>query len=1405
MTRYDRRILAVATLVAVTGISAATAGLPAYQTAVRSEPSLISYYTFDGDSTAVADTTPSGNNGALAGTAAFTVGVGGSVDQALNLDGGGWVTFSPVTAFEFIDGTGTVEAWIHPTWAGGDDRVIVASRNGGPVRYSIHVGGGRGFVNSYTGYSWSRGDASLTADRWYHVAVVFDAGNKMRVYVDGRPAPVTYAWTPYYHYLGPDLGQPFQIGASAAAGNTENFVGQLDEVALYADALPGPDIIKHLRAFQGPAISVNPASTTFRLPDDAGPKSFTLSLPSAAGAGGVAITLSFDDTAIQVTDAADNPIANGGSVTVAAGHTDATIKVTAYKETGPAPGLGAERAIVATGGGFTEAVLLYAATRLSLTVTPSSRTFVSPGDLGPDDVVIGMSGAVAGPGGTPITLTYDSKVISVKTTGGTTIPSGGTVTIPEGAGSVTVKVSGVGPGTTTLTAANSGFVAGTASFGTEYPPSAELAAYQALIKSESSLIGYFTFDADTTQVANQSPAGGPSGTLVGTTAFSGRQEGGRVLQLSGGGLVAFPAGMPGFDFPSGKGTVEAWVWPTWPVDGGTNDYVVTASRNGGPVRYSAHMRSNRRGLNSWTGASWNEMGFPFVENRWYHIAYVYDSGNLRCYVDGLQIGSVAHTLGSSMGQTFQIGASAAGGNAENFRGGIDEVAIYSDALTSTKLLQHFNTLKPRFTPPTAATSLLTTYQSTVLAEPSLLSYYTFEGDTTAVSDKKGPYHGTLVDLTEWTDGFAGGQALGLQTYGHVSLGNVDDFKFSDGTGTIEAWVNPTGVGLGLGNKSVFAGRDNTLNRYTMHVNTSNGDMGIATTGNTGGTYLETPAGTIAGNTWQHVVAVFSNDGTTNRTTLYVNGVPLVNSVPQILGTLDASSFQIGAGRPDGGFRFLGRIDELAVYSEPLTAEQVAAHFNTTALTFSINEHDFVLPSQPGPIAVTLSLPLGTVAPVGGTAVTLAFNDSILEVSAGGVPIVPGGQVVVPPGESSVELAIKAVGLGGTNLEASAPEALFGCTAVFRVRLGDQGIIIVDDHFDDNPGNIPTLDSSALTINDQGAGGGWNLIGSGKTQRERGTSWEALSDGGNWALAGISGKNEDEFKFMTDQGIRVEWVIHNVTVTVDNTDSYSQHPGGEFADVRHEFGIVSANRVNTGNNELYVNTSGGLYVNLYYSASGAPPTQSLVVTGSVRAVNNTHTGGDTEDLAGLETLATFTLTGITQISPSSPLSVTMEADKDGWEIGFSPNANPEYLINAETPGVHTVPVAKLAGGWDATSLYDAAITTEFLSGGFPWAHFQNMGIGRGSGSVDRVKVCIGCKLSTDCPDPFADADRDGDVDQVDFGLMQLCFTGDAGGTPPGCRCFDRNEDGSITGIDVAAFVHCAADGGPMLPADPTCDD
>jgi hypothetical protein len=80
----------------------------------------------------------------------------------------------------------------------------------------------------------------------------------------------------------------------------------------------------------------------------------------------------------------------------------------------------------------------------------------------------------------------------------------------------------------------------------------------------------------------------------------------------------------------------------------------------------------------------------------------------------------------------------------------------------------------------------------------------------------------------------------------------------------------------------------------------------------------------------------------------------------------------------------------------------------------------------------------------------------------------------------------------------------------------------------------------------------------------------------------------------------------------------------------------------------------------------------------------------------------------------------------------------------------------------------------------------------------------------CNDPFADADGDHDVDQADFSVWQLCYTGD-GGTlptiPTYCRCFDRENqglgDGDVDFQDFQPFEACAS--GPGITANTACDN
>lgn len=79
----------------------------------------------------------------------------------------------------------------------------------------------------------------------------------------------------------------------------------------------------------------------------------------------------------------------------------------------------------------------------------------------------------------------------------------------------------------------------------------------------------------------------------------------------------------------------------------------------------------------------------------------------------------------------------------------------------------------------------------------------------------------------------------------------------------------------------------------------------------------------------------------------------------------------------------------------------------------------------------------------------------------------------------------------------------------------------------------------------------------------------------------------------------------------------------------------------------------------------------------------------------------------------------------------------------------------------------------------------------------------CELDSCCPYPFADADRDSDVDAADFASFQNCvhILPDVA-LPAACRCFDRNHDGLVNAPDFEAFARCGT--GPEIPWTPTPD-
>lgn len=77
----------------------------------------------------------------------------------------------------------------------------------------------------------------------------------------------------------------------------------------------------------------------------------------------------------------------------------------------------------------------------------------------------------------------------------------------------------------------------------------------------------------------------------------------------------------------------------------------------------------------------------------------------------------------------------------------------------------------------------------------------------------------------------------------------------------------------------------------------------------------------------------------------------------------------------------------------------------------------------------------------------------------------------------------------------------------------------------------------------------------------------------------------------------------------------------------------------------------------------------------------------------------------------------------------------------------------------------------------------------------------CEETVCCPYPFADADRDGDVDQADFAELQRCIGDTTTPAEPGCVCFNRDGDDDVDATDLLKFMDCATGPGITFTVSP----
>ncbi len=197
----------------------------------------------------------------------------------------------------------------------------------------------------------------------------------------------------------------------------------------------------------------------------------------------------------------------------------------------------------------------------------------------------------------------------------------------------------------------------------------------------------------------------------------------------------------------------------------------------------------------------------------------------------------------------------------------------------------------------------------------LVSWYRAEGDA---SDYAGGNNGTLLNGATFTAGKVGQAFLFDGVDDQVSVPhNADQNPGSNFT--VEAWVNPTSSGHG---RPIAQKRSSGFG-YTFETThapfaPNDGLQFVVSIGGVQQPFLQTPAGVLTNNAWQHVAATY--DGTALR--IFVDGVEKASAPAS--GPIDPSTAPVVIGQNVviPSFDWHGAIDEVSFYSRALTQAEL---------------------------------------------------------------------------------------------------------------------------------------------------------------------------------------------------------------------------------------------------------------------------------------------------------------------------------------------------------------------------------------------------------------------------------------------------------------------------------------------------
>jgi len=191
-----------------------------------------------------------------------------------------------------------------------------------------------------------------------------------------------------------------------------------------------------------------------------------------------------------------------------------------------------------------------------------------------------------------------------------------------------------------------------------------------------------------------------------------------------------------------------------------------------------------------------------------------------------------------------------------------------------------------------------------------------------VSSQGGKNHGTIYG-PKWVKESRHGKARNYclkfdkDVHGLVNCGNDPSLDITDKI-TIEAWIKPAGTSTTY-NQYIIAKRDaSSIVNYLFYLDNTNI---FKFSFNDGSWHSGSSDTVVPADVWSHVAVTYDKQ----NIKLYLNGESVLNK-PETASLGQNDIYVSIGGDMNGGSRFNGLIDEVAIYNRALSAKEIRDHY-----------------------------------------------------------------------------------------------------------------------------------------------------------------------------------------------------------------------------------------------------------------------------------------------------------------------------------------------------------------------------------------------------------------------------------------------------------------------------------------------